>query len=71
MPICTVKADGHSVAACTQPAAPDLVVENESQHINAMRRNLVEMLFHEVTTFARSARPAETANCRPWRIGWE
>jgi [NiFe] hydrogenase diaphorase moiety small subunit len=45
--VCTVKADGHSVAACTQPAAPDLVVENESQHINAMRRNLVEMLFHE------------------------
>ncbi len=45
--VCTVKAGGRSVASCTQPAAPDLVVENESLHINAMRRDLVEMLFHE------------------------
>ncbi|MEJ6477115.1 MAG: 2Fe-2S iron-sulfur cluster-binding protein [Octadecabacter sp.] len=45
--VCTVKAAGRSVAACTQPATPDLIVENESEHINAMRRNLVEMLFHE------------------------
>ena len=45
--VCTVKVGGRSVAACTQPAAPDLVVENESAHINAMRRYLVEMLFHE------------------------
>lgn len=45
--VCTVKADGRSVAACTQPAALDLVVENETPHINKLRRDLVEMLFHE------------------------
>lgn len=45
--VCTVKAGGRSVAACTQPAAPGLVVENETDHIHALRRNLVEMLFHE------------------------
>jgi [NiFe] hydrogenase diaphorase moiety small subunit len=45
--VCTVKAAGRSVAACTQPAAPGLVVENETPHIHAMRRDLVEMLFHE------------------------
>ena len=45
--VCTVKANGRSVSACTQPAAPDLTVENESAHVNKLRRDLVEMLFHE------------------------
>ena len=45
--VCTVKAGGRSVSACTQPASPDLVVENETAHINKLRRDLVEMLFHE------------------------
>jgi len=45
--VCTVKAGGRSVAACTQPAAPELVVESETDYINRLRRDLVEMLFHE------------------------
>lgn len=45
--VCTVKANGRSVSACTQPAAPGLKVENETAHINKLRRDLVEMLFHE------------------------
>lgn len=45
--VCTVKADGRSVAACTQPAAADLTVENQTPHIRKLRRDLVEMLFHE------------------------
>lgn len=45
--VCTVKANGRSVSACTQPAEPDLNVENETPHINKLRRDLVEMLFHE------------------------
>lgn len=45
--VCTVKAGGRSVASCTQPAAPGLVVENETPHITKLRRDLVEMLFHE------------------------
>jgi len=45
--VCTVKAGGRSAAACTQPAAPDLVVDNETDHLNTMRRHLVEMLFQE------------------------
>ncbi|WP_374332318.1 2Fe-2S iron-sulfur cluster-binding protein [Aestuariivirga sp.] len=45
--VCTVKAAGRSVAACTQPAAPGLTVENETPHLQALRRSLVEMLFHE------------------------
>ncbi len=45
--VCTVKAGGRSVSACTQPAAPDVVIESETDHINKLRRDLVEMLFHE------------------------
>lgn len=45
--VCTVKAAGRSVSSCTQPAAPGLVVESETAHINKLRRDLVEMLFHE------------------------
>ena len=45
--VCTVKVDGRSVAACTQPAAPGVEVENETPHVTKLRRDLVEMLFHE------------------------
>lgn len=45
--VCTVKAAGRSFSACTQPATPGLQVENETPHINKLRRDLVEMLFHE------------------------
>jgi len=45
--VCTVKAGGRSVSACTQPAQPGQAVENETPHITKLRRDLVEMLFHE------------------------
>ncbi|TNB46260.1 2Fe-2S iron-sulfur cluster binding domain-containing protein [Martelella lutilitoris] len=45
--VCTVKANGHSTSACTQPAEPGMKVDNETPHISKLRRDLVEMLFHE------------------------
>lgn len=45
--VCTVRAGGRSVAACTEPAAAGLDVESETPHLNKLRRDLVEMLFHE------------------------
>ena len=45
--VCTVKAGGRSVSACTQPAQAGQAVENETPHITKLRRDLVEMLFHE------------------------
>ena len=45
--VCTVKAGGRSVSACTQPAEPGLEVENDTEARNRVRRDLVEMLFHE------------------------
>ncbi len=45
--ICTVKVNGRTVAACTQPAEPDLQVEHETREIHSYRKDLVRMLFHE------------------------
>ncbi|MCX7888339.1 MAG: 2Fe-2S iron-sulfur cluster-binding protein [Rhodobacteraceae bacterium] len=45
--VCTVRTGGRSVAACTQPAEPGLEVENDTEARNKVRRDLVEMLFHE------------------------
>ena len=45
--VCTVKANGRSVSSCTQPAEPGLQVENDTDARNRVRRDLVEMLFHE------------------------
>ena len=45
--VCTIKSNGRSVAACTEPARADLSVENETPHINKLRRDLVGMLFNE------------------------
>ncbi len=45
--VCTVKSAGRAVSACTEPAAPRLEVENDTPARNRVRRDLVEMLFHE------------------------
>jgi len=45
--VCTVKAGGRSVSACTQPAEAGLQVENNTPARTKVRRDLVEMLFHE------------------------
>lgn len=45
--VCTVKVAGRSVSACTQPAEPGMAVENDTEARNRVRRDLVEMLFHE------------------------
>ena len=45
--LCTVKAGGRHVAACTVPASDGLEVENESEELAAGRRALLQLLFVE------------------------
>jgi [NiFe] hydrogenase diaphorase moiety small subunit len=45
--VCTVKVGGRSVSSCTQPAEAGIEVENNTENRNRVRRDLVEMLFHE------------------------
>ncbi len=49
--LCTVIANGRPQSACTQPIAPGMVVENETEKINSIRRNIVDMLFVEGNHF--------------------
>jgi len=45
--VCTVFVNGRPAAACTQPAAEGMVVENNTDAVNAIRRDLIDMLFVE------------------------
>ncbi len=49
--VCTVLVNGRPQSACTQPAAPGMVVENATEQVTALRRNLIEMLFVEGNHF--------------------
>lgn len=49
--VCTVLANGRPQAACTQPIAPGMIVENETEQVQRIRKNIVEMLFVEGNHF--------------------
>lgn len=45
--VCTVLVNGRPAAACTTPAGAGWTVENSSEKVTALRRNIIEMLFVE------------------------
>jgi len=45
--VCTVMVNGRPQSACTQPAAPGIVVESDTERLRKMRTRIVEMLFVE------------------------
>ena len=45
--ICTIRVGGRYMAACTQPAAEGMAVENDVPDLQDMRKALIEMLFVE------------------------
>jgi [NiFe] hydrogenase diaphorase moiety small subunit len=45
--VCTVKADGRYVPACTSAAQDGLAVENETEELRHNRREILQMLFVE------------------------
>ncbi|NLX13803.1 MAG: 2Fe-2S iron-sulfur cluster binding domain-containing protein, partial [Phycisphaerales bacterium] len=49
--VCTVMVNGRPQAACTQPIAEGMIVENETDKIRHYRRNIIEMLFVEGNHF--------------------
>ena len=49
--VCTVMVNGRPQAACTQPIADGIVVENNTESLLAVRRNLVDMLMVEGNHF--------------------
>ncbi len=59
--LCTVKVDGHPMAACTTAAREGLTVENDTPALNDDRRALVEMLFVEGNHICPACE--KTGNC--------
>ena len=49
--VCTVRINGRTAAACTQPAAADMFVENDTDELRRLRRNVIDMLFVEGNHF--------------------
>ena len=49
--VCTVMVDGRPQAACTQPVADDMHVENDTEEVRQIRKDIVEMLFVEGNHF--------------------
>ncbi len=49
--VCTVRVGGRPQAACTQPVAPGMIVENDTAELRSLRRNLIDMLFVEGNHF--------------------
>jgi [NiFe] hydrogenase diaphorase moiety small subunit len=49
--LCTVRVNGRPQSACTQPAAPGMIVENDTEELGELRRSLIDMLFVEGNHF--------------------
>jgi [NiFe] hydrogenase diaphorase moiety small subunit len=49
--LCTVLVNGRPQAACVQPVAAGLAVENDTPYIRELRKNIVEMMFVEGNHF--------------------
>jgi [NiFe] hydrogenase diaphorase moiety small subunit len=60
--LCTVKVNGRQTASCTMRAGPGMVVESDTEEINAERRALTQMLFVEGNHFCPSCE--KSGNCQ-------
>ena len=45
--VCTVKVNGKPINACTMIVGQGMVVESDTEELNEMRKNIIEMLFVE------------------------
>ncbi len=66
--VCTVKVNGRFSTACTQPAMTGLTVENDTEELNDLRRDLVEMLFVGGNHFCMSCE--KSGNCELQAMGY-
>jgi [NiFe] hydrogenase diaphorase moiety small subunit len=67
--LCTVKANGRYVSACTMPAKDGMEVENNSPDLNDKRRTMLQMLFVEGNHFCPSCE--QSGNCMLQALAYE
>ncbi|MBN1670649.1 MAG: (2Fe-2S)-binding protein [Kiritimatiellae bacterium] len=66
--ICTVMVNGRPQAACTQPVAAGLVVENDTAELREHRKILIEMLFVEGNHYCMFCE--KSGNCELQALGY-
>ncbi len=66
--LCTVVVNGRHGASCTLPAAEGMVVQNNTEELNAKRRSLVQMLFVEGNHFCPFCE--KSGNCQLQALGY-
>jgi [NiFe] hydrogenase diaphorase moiety small subunit len=66
--MCSVKVGGRTMAACTTPAAPGMVVESNTPEIEDMRKAIVEMLFVEGNHMCPTCE--KSGNCELQALGY-
>lgn len=66
--LCTVKVNGRPQSACTFPVAEGLVIESDTEELNALRRNIVEMLFVEGNHYCPACEAS--GNCELQAMGY-
>ncbi|HUV06350.1 MAG TPA: 2Fe-2S iron-sulfur cluster-binding protein [Spirochaetia bacterium] len=49
--VCTVFVNGRPQASCTQPVAPGIIVESNTEKVTKIRKRIIEMLFVEGNHF--------------------
>ncbi len=59
--ICSVRVNGRWMAACTQPVAAGMVIENHTPEVEEYRRALIEMIFVEGNHFCPACE--KSGNC--------
>jgi len=67
--LCTVKANGRYVSACTLPARDDMEVENNTPDLNDKRRTLLQMLFVEGNHFCPACE--KSGQCKLQALAYE
>lgn len=66
--VCTVMVNGRPQAACTQPVAEGIVVENDTDEILQMRRDIIEMMFVEGNHYCMFC--DKSGNCELQAMGY-
>jgi [NiFe] hydrogenase diaphorase moiety small subunit len=66
--ICTVRVGGRTMAACTTPIAPNIVVQSNIPELEDMRKAIVEMLFVEGNHMCPTCE--KSGNCELQALGY-
>ena len=66
--VCTVLVNGRPQSSCTHPATPGMVVDNDTDEILEMRRQIIEMLFVEGNHYCMFCE--KSGNCELQALGY-